>query len=130
MIYNTTFVGEVLQRYDIPARERIKSSEDLLGDIARVGSMALVGFSCVSLAGSITLPWLVTPPEPLETENPRKATRKGGWVEECGNTLELLRPDLVTAWMISHIMFAMAMFSTLFIGSVSFATFVVGICGM
>ncbi|KAF8469638.1 hypothetical protein BDZ91DRAFT_720628 [Kalaharituber pfeilii] len=128
MLYSTTFVGEVLQRYDVALRETLQKSEDLLGDIARVGSMALVVYSTISLAASLSLPWIIQTPE---SESLRKnRSDKHRKLYAILEFLELYRPDLATAWFIGHIMFAVAMFLTLFIRSVAFATFVVGSCGI
>lgn len=127
MLYSTTFVGEVLQRYDTSARSRLQTSTDILGDIARVGAMALVVYSSISLLGSFTLPWLIHSPE---SEALRKTRSKTGiWYSVC-EFLEIYRPDLATAWAVGHIMFATAMFLTLFVRSVGGATFVVGACGV
>lgn len=40
------------------------------------------------------------------------------------------RPDLVTAWMYSHLIFAFAMGLTPFVRSLHMATVLVSICGM
>lgn len=128
MLYSTTFVGEVLQRYDTALRDSLEKSSDVVGDIARVGAMALVIYSSISLAASFSLPWLIHSPESEVLRRSRSG--KQGMLYGIIEFLELYRPDLATAWFIGHIMFAVAMFLTLFIRTVAFATFVVGSCGM
>ena len=128
MLYSTTFVGEVLQRYDVALRETLQKSSDVVGDIARVGSMALVIYSSISLVASISLPWLIHSPESEVLRKNRSG--KHGPLYAIVEFLEIYRPDLITAWFISHVMFAMALFLMLFIRSVAFATVVVGSCGM
>jgi len=127
MLYSTTFIGEVLQRYDTSARSRLQNSTDIVGDIARIGTMALVVYSSISLFASFTLPWLIHSPE---SEALRKNRSKNGtWYSIC-EFLEIYRPDLATAWVVGHIMYATAMFLTLFVRSVGGATIVVGACGI
>lgn len=129
LLYSTTFVGEVLQRYDLALREQVNSSTDKLGDIARIGSVALVIYSVISLLGSISIPWLVQSPESEDLRKGR-ADNKSGVMYSILEFLELYRPDLVSAWFGSHVMFAVAMFLTLFVRSVWFATVIVGACGV
>lgn len=143
MVYGTTFVGEVLKRYDpkhgavgarsfedfLEKRSAVfKRSDDNMGDITRVGSMALVLFSCVSLASSFALPWVIVAPE---TDDEHKTTTpQWRWVSELLIKLEPYRPDLATAWIIGHVAFAMLMFTTLFTKTVVLATFIVAACGV
>lgn len=127
MFYSTTFVAEVLQRYDIDMRNSLQKSDDVLGDTARLGATALVVYSSVSLLASFTLPCLVYSPE---SEVPRKKRPRQGVLYSVLEFLELYRPDLATAWFIGHLVFAIAMFLTVFIRSVMFATFVIGVCGV
>ena len=127
MLYSTTFVGEVLQRYDAELRDQLSKSTDVVGDIARVGSWALVIYSCVSLVASFTLPWLVHSPE---SEVLRKKRSQHGRFYAIVEFLEIYRPDLVMAWAVGHVMFAGALFLMLFIRSVGVATVVVGCCGV
>lgn len=127
MIYSTTFVGEVLQRYDTAMRNSLQGSDDVLGDIARLGATALVVHSSISLLASFTIPCLVHSPE---SEVSRKKRPREGVLYSMLEFMELHRPDLATAWVIGHLMFAVLMISTLFIKSVMFAIFVVGICGI
>jgi len=125
LFYSSTFVGEVLQRYDTTIS--LQKSDDLLGDIARVGSMALLIHSSISLLASFTLPWLVHSPE---SEILRKSRSRQGILYGVLEFFEIYRPSLAMAWFIGHVIFAVALFVTVFIRSVAFATFVVGICGV
>ncbi|KAI5786344.1 major facilitator superfamily domain-containing protein [Peziza echinospora] len=127
MLYSTTFVGEVLQRYDTALRERLSHSTDVVGDIARVGSWALVIYSCVSLVASFTLPWLVHSPE---SEVLRRKRSQNGRFYAIMEFVELYRPDLVMAWAVGHVLFAGMLFLMLFVRSVGVATVLVGGCGI
>ncbi|KAG0125170.1 major facilitator superfamily domain-containing protein [Tuber indicum] len=127
MVYSTTFVAEVLKRYDTVARESLETSDDVLGDIARVGSMALVLFSCVSLAASVLLPWVVDSPES------RKGVKKHivpiSSLERLSQKIAPYKPNLANTWIFGHIIYAFLMLTTIFIGTVGSATFCVALSG-
>ena len=99
----------------------------MLGDIARLGATALVVYSSISLIASIILPSLIYSPE---SEVPGKNSPRQGVLYSVLEFLELYRPGLATAWFAGHMVFAVAMFSTVFIRSVMLATFVIGVCGV
>lgn len=127
MVYSTTFVGEVLKRYDMDAQESLQSSTDVVGDIARVGSMALVIFSVVSLLSSIILPWVVTSPESDELH--QKHPGNGSLVDFL-EVIVPLRPSLATAWIGGHVMYASLMLMTLFVSTVNWAMLCVALSGV
>lgn len=127
-VYSTTFVGEVLKRYDIGMREDLESSKDVLGDITRVGSMALVFFSCVSLVASLLLPWVVESPESDQLH--KKPLPTTGTVAQFLDFIEPYKPDLTTTWVWGHISFSALMFLTVFASTVRFATFIVATSGV
>ncbi|KAI5798819.1 major facilitator superfamily domain-containing protein [Geopyxis carbonaria] len=126
-VYSTTFVGEVLRRYDTSMQQELESSTDKLGDITRVGSMALVLFSCVSLAASVGIPWIVETPDSDKLHHKKLKT---GRMAQFMMLIEPYKPDLATAWIWGHVSFAAMMFLTLFASSVAFATFLVSISGI
>lgn len=123
LVYSTTFVGEVLKRYD--TSRDVTESGDKLGDIARVGSMALVLFSLVSLVASVTLPSLVE--SPLSDQRPMSTH---GMLGTLVKRIEPYKLDLCSAWVFGHVSFAGLMFLTLFAASVSFATLLVALSGV
>lgn len=127
MVYSTTFVGEVLKRYDISAQQSLQSSTDVVGDIARVGSMALVLFSCVSLASSVLLPFVVTSPE-LGTLY--KKPLRSGLLERFQQAIAPFKPNLATAWIYGHVMYASLMLMTLFVSTVWWAMVCVALSGV
>ncbi|KAA8905499.1 major facilitator superfamily domain-containing protein [Sphaerosporella brunnea] len=127
-VYSTTFVGEVLKRYDTSQQSSTGSSHDKLGEIARVGSTALVLFSCVSLVASVALPWVVESP-PSDELHHKKIPSKG-FFARCLRRIGPYKPDLTSVWVWGHIFFAGLMFLTLFAASVSFATSLVALSGV
>jgi len=128
MVYSTTFVAEVLKRYDTAARESLETSDDVLGDIARVGSMALVLFSCVSLAASVILPWAVNSPE--SRKHVKKHLVPTNLLERFSQKVASYKPNLTGIWIFGHITYAVLMLATMFVGRVSSATFCVALSGV
>lgn len=126
-VYSTTFVGEVLKRYDDDYKDRLGSPEDVVGAITRVGSMALVLFSCVSLVGSVSLPWMIDSPDAEKLHGTRQLP--GRW-ERLMERFEPYKPDLTTTWMWSEVSFAVLMMATLFVSTVRMATLIVALAGM
>ncbi|RPA96154.1 MFS general substrate transporter [Choiromyces venosus 120613-1] len=128
MVYSTTFVAEVLKRYDTAARENLETSDDVLGDIARVGSMALVLFSCVSLIASVLLPWVVDSPE--SRKHVKKHLVPVSSMERFSEKIAPYKPNLANTWIFGHITYAFLMLTTIFIGTVGSATFCVAFSGV
>ncbi|MCJ1349298.1 hypothetical protein MMC31_007534 [Peltigera leucophlebia] len=125
LFYGTTWVGEVYFRYSTGAST--SESTDKLGDVGRVGSLSLVIFSIITLTASVTLPWLVKSPD---FERGRFTPRPPPTIAPLVTTMAKYKPDLVTAWMYSHLIFAFAMGLTPFVRSLHMATVLVSICGM
>ncbi|KAI9828668.1 MAG: hypothetical protein M1832_001771 [Thelocarpon impressellum] len=125
LFYSTTWVGEVYFRFDAP--KDVQKSEDALGDIGRVGSLSLVVFSMISLLGSVTLPWMVKSPE---DEKPGFTPRPPPRIAPIMGKFGHYKPDLLTAWMISHFIFSASMILAPFVRSLKFATILVSVCGI
>ncbi|KAM5356021.1 hypothetical protein ACJ41O_002667 [Fusarium nematophilum] len=122
LFYSTTWVGETYFRYDAADARK---SEDTLGDIGRIGSTALVIYSIITFAGAWVLPLFVQSPEDTSfTHRPPQA------IASCLTRLSKQKPDLLTAWMIGHLMFAAAMSLAPFATSFRFATVLVCLCGI
>lgn len=117
---------------------------DTVGHIARIGSMALVVFSCVTVISSILLPPFVKSPESpkhLTTEDdPDSPPSRLAQAWQRSRIPEIfaflvakaapVRPPLTIAWVLGHVLFAFAMFCSPFVHTVGGATFVVGLCGL
>jgi solute carrier family 45 protein 1/2/4 len=121
--YSTTFVGEIYFRYDAP--HDVKQSKDALGDIGRIGSLALVVFSSVVFVGATILPILIkSPDEESFTQRPPVA------IAAVVTKFNKYRPDLLTAWIWGHLLFSSSMVLTPFAHSFRFATFLIALCGI
>lgn len=123
LFYSTTWVGETYFRYDIPADAR--QSEDVLGEMGRIGSKSLVMYSFITCTGSFVLPLFVkSPDEEPYTARPPQAV--AGFLKR----FEDMKPDLLSTWIFGHIMFAASMSLAPFATSFRFATTLVCLCGL
>lgn len=123
IVYSSTWVGETYFRYDVSADAR--HSQDALGDMGRIGSMALTVYSTVSFLSAWVLPGLIRAPED-ETYTARPPASIAPLIEAFNK----VKPDLLSTWIISNVLFAFAMFLTPFATSFRFATAIVALCGI
>ncbi|KAL9602139.1 MAG: hypothetical protein Q9219_002003 [cf. Caloplaca sp. 3 TL-2023] len=129
LFYSTTWVGETYFRYTPEAS--LADSTDPLGDIGRIGSLSLLIFSIVTFIGSVLLPFVVQSPENEAKSGQRNFTpRPPPVIAPLATVLNDIKPDLLTSWMLSHIIFAGAMFLAPFVRSLHMATVLVSICGI
>ncbi|KAL7900013.1 major facilitator superfamily domain-containing protein [Trichoderma sp. SZMC 28014] len=124
LFYSTVWVGETKIRYDTPSDAK-SSSADVLGEIGRIGSFALVLYSTVSFLAAFFLPMMVRSPAE-EKFTPRPPRVMAGLLEK----LEGIKPDLLTAWIIGDLMFASAMAMAPLAKSFVSATTLMCICGI
>ncbi|KAK3362094.1 major facilitator superfamily domain-containing protein [Lasiosphaeria ovina] len=123
LIYSSTWVGETYFRYDVPGDAR--NTNDALGDMGRIGSTALAVYSAITFISAWILPMLIRAPED-SSFTPRPPVSIARWVA----VLNSMKPDLLTAWVCSHLLFSFAMALTPFAASFRFATILVGMCGI
>ncbi|KAL8730790.1 MAG: hypothetical protein Q9166_003860 [cf. Caloplaca sp. 2 TL-2023] len=132
LFYSSTWVGETYFRYTPDAS--LAESSDPLGDIGRIGSLSLLIFSIVTFIGSIFLPFIVRSPDEDTKSGQRNFTpRPPPALAPLAPLTKFLpgsKPDLLTAWMFSHLIFAGAMFLAPFVRSLGMATILVSICGI
>ncbi|KAL1986718.1 hypothetical protein VTN96DRAFT_5923 [Rasamsonia emersonii] len=125
LFYSTTWVGETYFRYESP--EAATQSTDTLGDVGRLGSLSLVIFSSITFISSVLLPFCVRSPD---NKKPNFTPRPPPGIAALLRKIKTVRPDLQTAWFISHLMFAATMIFAPLARSVRFATFLVSICAI
>ncbi|ETN37192.1 uncharacterized protein HMPREF1541_08182 [Cyphellophora europaea CBS 101466] len=130
LFYSSTWVGETYYRYDHPEPEAPDDgTHDALGNIGRLGSVALVIFSIITFASSVLLPYLVSSPD--QDESKEKFTRRPPpSLANLLNAIARMQPDLVTAWMISNLAFAAIMLWAPVVRSLHSATLLVALCGI
>ncbi|KAK5990867.1 General alpha-glucoside permease [Cladobotryum mycophilum] len=123
LFYSTTWIGETYFRYDAPADSR--NSKDTLGDMGRIGSIALVFYSGVTFTGALILPLLVKSPDD-EADIQRPPQALAGILDRFNK----VKPDLLTAWICGHFIFSAAMALAPLARSFISATVLVCICGV
>ncbi|OQD69668.1 hypothetical protein PENPOL_c002G07868 [Penicillium polonicum] len=126
LFYSTTWVGETYFRYEVPKDDMAKAT-DMLGEVGRVGSLSLTVFSSITVLSSVLLPFCIMQPD---TKRTRFTARPPPKVAAVLKAITAIRPDLQTAWLISHIMFAATMIFAPLAHSRAFATFLVAVCGI
>jgi len=126
LFYSTTWVGEVYLRYDAPAE--VKAAADLTGKVGRIGSTALIAFSIITFVMSVLLPFFVQSPQ--NDKGPNFTPRPPKNMTRLVRALEEYKPSLLTAWTISHCIFAGSMIMAPFVTSLRAATLIIAACGM
>ncbi|KAH8878845.1 hypothetical protein GQ53DRAFT_673317 [Thozetella sp. PMI_491] len=123
IVYSSTWVGETYFRYEVSADSR--SSKDVLGEVGRIGSAALTLYSSMTFLSAWILPMFVKSPQDDDFTH-RPPASIAHWVEKINK----VKPDLLTAWFCSQLLFACAMFLTPFATSFRFASTIVALCGI
>lgn len=95
--------------------------------MGRLGSLSLVIFSSITFISSVLLPFCVRSPD---NKKPNFTPRPPPGIAALLRKIKTVRPDLQTAWFISHLMFAATMIFAPLARSVRFATFLVSICAI
>lgn len=118
LFYSSQWVSEVYIKYSYTDEDVGASDKDQVGNLARVGSMALTVFSFVSLICSLLLPELVSRRSKLKRML-RTIARKFVYSDVT----------LTELWLSSHVIYAFCAFSTGFVRSLFQATALVALCG-
>ena len=124
IVYGTTWVGETYYRQNADNAAELKTSTDMVGEIARKGSLALVLFSVISFASSVFLPFLIALPSDDEARSPH-----GNTPRTAASFFDRYRIDITTAWGLSQLAFAASMILAPFSTSFQFATTLIALCG-
>ncbi|KMQ41394.1 hypothetical protein HL42_7917 [Trichophyton rubrum] len=119
LFYCSVWIGEI-SLYQEASKSDIPRSQDVLTHFRRLGSFALVLFA------SILLPLVCSTESLKSTLSPTITFTIGRYFKR----IHLSYPDLGTAWMISHIVFAGTMVLSPLTGSAGFATFLVALYGI
>jgi solute carrier family 45 protein 1/2/4 len=120
LFYSSSYIADIyVQPYleDNPNMEPVEIDK-LYEKATRVGTFALLVYAIVSLATNVLLPFFIAP----SFDAPSSAL----------STHALIIPGLTLrrAWLISHLIFATCMFSTLIVRSIAAATALIGIVGI
>ena len=124
LFYSSEWVGEIYFQY---SPEAPADSTDRSGDIGRVGSTALLAYSMITFIGSIVFPMLIQNPEDDQQEV-KHSFREGSKLK--GYLSKNKKPDLPSAYLVSHLIFAASMILAPLVKSFRFAALLVAVCGM
>ncbi|KAM0796653.1 hypothetical protein BDR22DRAFT_811597 [Usnea florida] len=126
-VYGTTWVGETYYRQNADNAANLQSSGDIVGEIARKGSLALVLFSLISFASSIFLPVLISLPSDDIAQHPTQTASQP--LSHIRSLIQRYQIDITTAWAVSQFLFAASMIMAPFSTSFQFATTLIALCG-
>lgn len=130
LFYATTYIGQLYVNPIFTKHPNLKDSDitKVWEDATRIGAFALVINSIISFATNVLLPVFVD--QPSGDNTPSSSTAAPALAFDLSR-LRVPGLTLRRAWLTSHILFALSMFSTFFIGSTTGGTIfvaVVGIC--
>ncbi len=125
-------MGEVYYQNEHPAPEPgNKDEHDALGNIGRLGSLALVFFSLVTFCSSVILPYAIKSTEAAEEKfTPRPPGFLPRSLQSLLEKLHNFQPDLTSAWCLSNLLFAMITVFAPWVRSLASATRLVAACGV
>ncbi|KAA6410310.1 MAG: hypothetical protein FRX48_05731 [Lasallia pustulata] len=130
-VYGTTWVGETYYRQSPDRAAELQNSTDVVGDIARRGSIALVLFSIISFAGSVILPFVVSSPSDASEDDESTSTKAvPKRLANLARRLKPYQPDITTAWGLSQVLFGASMILAPISHSFRFATTLIALCGI
>lgn len=129
LFYGSEWVGEIFFRHVAPSH--VHDETDKTAAIGRIGSTALLAFSSVTFVAMTFLPSVIKSPADDEKRHnftPRPPASLGPILGAAGK--QTSKPELLTAWTWSHVMFGTAMLFAPFVKSVRFAGMLVAFCGI
>jgi solute carrier family 45, member 1/2/4 len=134
LFYGSTWVGETYFRYEYN-EARDGPIDDVLGQVGRLGSTALVLYSFVTFGASLALPNLV---QPAKSSQRLEESKFNGTppstilatIQAALKDLKAVRPRLVTAWICSELFFAAVFVWAPFVRSLWFASLTVALAGI
>lgn len=133
LFYCSTWVGETYYRYDHPTGASSSESHDALGNVGRLGSLSLIIMSIIQFVASVGLPLIVETPEEGSSKSsftPRPPRCLPKTVEKTLLQAAMLRPNMVTTWMIGEMLFAAIMVCAPWVRSLKFAMILVAAAGV
>ncbi|GKZ23364.1 hypothetical protein AbraIFM66951_009262 [Aspergillus brasiliensis] len=126
LFYATTYIGQLYVNPIFESHQDLSDDEinKAWEDATRIGTLALLVNALVSFAASIILPMLVVPSE--------KQMAAEASTSSSSFRLKLRIPGLSLrrAWLLSHCLFAICMFSTFLVSSPGQAAVMTGIIGI
>ncbi|KAF3923691.1 hypothetical protein ABW20_dc0102028 [Dactylellina cionopaga] len=125
LFYSTTYIGEIYVQPHYAANPNLtpKEEEQLWEEATRVGTFALLVFAVVALFSNTVLPVFIQPS--FNPTNPDDTGSKNHLA-----ILQIPGLSLRRLWGLSHVIFAVSMWSTFFVKNTWGATALIAACGV
>ncbi|AEO57831.1 hypothetical protein MYCTH_2304508 [Thermothelomyces thermophilus ATCC 42464] len=139
LFYTSAYIGEIYAEPYLEANPHMTPEEldKLYEEATRQGTFALLIFAIMGLATNVFLPFFIAPTYEIQRNvtavAPGEAPRAIKGYDEKKSWLEyLIIPGftLRRAWMLAQLLFTASMLCTVFVRSVSAATFLIGLVGI
>ncbi|XDG00933.1 hypothetical protein ABKA04_000548 [Annulohypoxylon sp. FPYF3050] len=135
LFYTSSYIGEIYVQPFLEANPHMTPEEldELYERATRVGTFALLIFSITSLATNVLLPFFI---DPTYDNSPVVSNVHGEIHSSLSDGKSFLDRLVIPgftlrrAWLLSEILFAVAMFCAVLVRSVEAATFLIGIIGI
>jgi len=134
LFYSSSYIGDIYVQPFLEANPNMSPDEidKLYEKATRVGTLALLVYAITSLTTNVLLPFFIAPSYDSQSQQ-SSASSQRSYTTRTSRFLEaLVIPGLTLrrAWLISHLIFAGCMFSTLIVRSIAAATALIGIVGI
>jgi len=134
LFYSSSYIGDIYVQPYLEDNPNMSPAEiDILYERAtRVGTFALLIYAITSLATNVLLPFAIAPTYDTQSSSTSIISQKSYTTRTTRFLNKLVIPWLTLrrAWLISHLIFALSMFSTLIVRSIAAATTLIGIVGI
>jgi solute carrier family 45, member 1/2/4 len=130
LFYSSSYVGDIYVQPYLEANPNMTPAEidELYERATRVGTFALLVYAITSLATNVLLPFLIAPS--YDKSSALSSDVQPTFISRFLSHLVIPGLTLRRAWLISHLIFAACMFSTLIVRSIGAATTLIGIVGI
>ncbi|KAI9646130.1 hypothetical protein NHQ30_005570 [Ciborinia camelliae] len=134
LFYSSSYVGDIYVQPYLRENPNMTPAEidKLYEKATRVGTFALLMYAITSLSVNVLLPFFITPSYDAPSSSESICSHKSyttGFSRFIDN-LAIPGLTLRRAWLISHLLFAACMFSTLIVRSIAGATVLIALVGV
>ncbi|KAI0408684.1 major facilitator superfamily domain-containing protein [Xylaria palmicola] len=139
LFYTSSYIGDIYVQPFLEENPHMTPAEldELYERATRMGTHALLIFAITSLVTNIVLPFFIDPTYDNHPAAGKPPSQNQGIDEDDASVIRKCLKRLVIpgftlrrAWMLSHILFAVSMLSTLFARSIEAATALIGLIGI
>jgi solute carrier family 45 protein 1/2/4 len=139
LFYTSSYIGDIYVQPYLEENPHMTPAEleELYERATRMGTHALLIFAITSLITNVVLPFFIDPTYDNNPAVSKSPSQDHGILEDDMSGIRKWLQRLVIpgftlrrAWMLSHILFSVSMFSTLFVRSIGAATALIGLIGI